>query len=336
VSTLTDLTAPYREALNPYLSAGWEGVLPLPPKSKFAPPKGTTGAGGIDPSEETMADWVDRGGNIALRLPKNVIGLDVDSYGNKVGQSTIESLSNKLGDLPATWTSSRHSDLANGRTMLFTVPEIPFKSGAKDVDVLQNSHRYLTAPPSIHPTMAPYLWYAPSGSKVDGIIVPNIDDLSELPEAWVNELKLEQVETSTPAVVLGQVDSWNANLAWLPAGSLCPEEKEKVRYYINGYKTATTRHDWTVKATLSLVWSAAKGHTGIFSALDELRTHFVRLVADDRGIEVAVHEFDSIVSWSVAQVFEKNFGHSEKSDPCKNSKVRTFGKKPYKKYSNFK
>jgi hypothetical protein len=333
MNTVKDLTAPYREALNPYLSAGWEGVLPLPPKSKFAPPKGTTGSNGENPSEETMASWVDRGGNVALRLPKNVIGLDVDSYGNKVGQSTIEALTNRLGELPNTWTSSRHQDLTNGRTMLFSVPEIAFKSGAKDVDVLQNSHRYLTAPPSIHPTAAPYLWYAPNGSRVDGLIVPEIDDLPELPESWVNELKLEQpTEVTTSPVSLGQVDSWNANLSWLPGGSMCPEEKEKVRYYIAGYKTATTRHDWTTKAVLSLVWSAAKGHTGIFSGLDELRSAFVRLVAEDRGIEVAVHEFDSIVSWSVALVFDKNFGYSEKSDPCKNSKIRTFGKKPYKKW----
>jgi hypothetical protein len=343
---MLDITAPYREALSPYLAEGWTGVLPLPPVSKVAPPKGTTGLNGVDPEEDTLASYLDRGGNIALRLPKGVIGIDVDSYGEKVGQQTIQGAQERLGELPATWTSSRHARLSSGRTMLYRTPELFFKKGIKDVDVIQNHHRYLTAPPSLitvdsatgkHSTngdeIAQYKWYSPSGIEVSEMVVPNIDDLADLPASWVEYLKDESATTNNNAgISLGAVDAWDANLAWLPSGSMCSEEKEKLRYYIAGYRNAGSRHDHTVKAVLSIVWSAAKGHTGAFGALDGLRDHFIKLVASDRGLETAKHEYDSIVSWSVESVKTKNFGHSEKKDPCI-GKARVFGKKTtWKKY----
>lgn len=321
---------PYQQSLNAYLSAGWEGVLPLPPKSKFAPPKGFTGRNGSTPTEEDFMSWVERGGNVALRMPQNVIGLDVDSYGTKIGQKTIKELEARLGALPATWTSSRHENLDNGRTMLFRVPEgTKFVSGVKDVDVLQFGHRYLTAPPSIHPSGAIYYWYAPSGHKVEDLY-PEVDDIAELPQAWLEELTEKEVPEEN--VILGDVEPWDSNLSWLPGGTMCSTMKDKVSYYIKGMKTCTSRHDWTVKAVMALIYAAVKGHAGITPALDELRTRFVQEVADDRGIKVAVHEFDSIVSWAVTQIHTKNFGISSKTDPCKSMRSFTARKSGNKTY----
>lgn len=321
---------PYKEALSGYLSAGWEGVLPLPPKSKFAPPKGFTGRNGTNPTEEDFMAWVERGGNVALRMPDTIIGLDVDAYGSKIGQQTIEAMEERLGDLPATWTSSRHENLLEGRTMLFRVPAgTRFVAGVKDVDIIQSGHRYLTAPPSIHPSGAEYFWYSPSGHRVE-MTFPEVDDIPDLPAAWLKELT--EQETNESNVVLGEVAPWDSNLGWLPGGSMCSTMKDKVGFYIKGFKTCSSRHDHLVKAVMSLIYTAVKGHEGITPALDELRTRFVREVAEDRGMELAVHEFDSVVSWAVTQIHTKNFGLSSKVEPCKNIKGFTSKKVGSKTY----
>lgn len=325
-----ELVKPYQEALSGYLMAGWEGVLPLPPKSKFAPPKGFTGRSGATPTEENFSDWIDRGGNIALRLPENVIGLDIDAYGHKVGQKTFEDMQLKHGKLPETWYSSRHENTDNGRTLLFRVPdELTFISGLKDIDVIQNNHRYLTAPPSFHPSEARYVWYSPSGTPVSKLIVPEIDALEDLPDAWLELLINKETEESATPTVLSEVAAWNSNLDWLPVGVSCSTMSSKLNYYLKGFKNASSRHDYTMTAVMSLIYSASDGHGGIVSALDTLRTKFITETIEDRGMDLAVHEFNSIVSWANTQIKEKKFSYSMKSDPCKNIKRFTGYKKKY-------
>ena len=75
--------APYRNAAMLYWEAGWRCPLPLPIGAKKNPPEGFTGANGSDPSYADVHDWANNGkgdGNIALRLPDGVIGIDVDMY----------------------------------------------------------------------------------------------------------------------------------------------------------------------------------------------------------------------------------------------------------------
>src|SRR5258705_13953316 len=83
------MSGPYRVAAVLYFEAGWPGPLPLPVQAKREPPPGYTGAEGIYPSRADVQDWADNGkghGNIALRLPDDVIGVDVDMYDGKQGR----------------------------------------------------------------------------------------------------------------------------------------------------------------------------------------------------------------------------------------------------------
>ena len=334
--------SPFTVSVNGYLSAGWDFLLPLPEGAKFPPPKGYTGRSAAVPTEEDLAAWGERGGNIAIRLPETVIGIDVDNYSGKVGGRTISEVEEKAGmAFPPTWTSSRHEDLSAGRTMLYTIPAgTTLISGLKDVDVIQSGHRYLTAPPSIHPSGAAYYWTTPGGAKVEGTLVfPELDEIPELPAVLLSFFVKNEVSTENTE----DLGDWDAGLGWLPGGLMCDCLKDKSDYYKRGLKTAeTARHDFAVKAVTSMLFTAQKGHRGILPALENFRAAFVAEIHRDRGsIEMAIEEFANIVEWSSKTVASKFAGCSESSDPClssKNSKgMRSFTpkakyKKPYRRY----
>ncbi len=46
------------------------------------------------------------GGNVGLRLPECVLGIDVDAYAGKSGAATLAEAEARLGALPLTWRST--------------------------------------------------------------------------------------------------------------------------------------------------------------------------------------------------------------------------------------
>lgn len=178
---------PLGEAAQCYLEAGWTGVLPLPARQKASPPLGTTGAAGVDLSADRILELAQRNpsGNIGLRLPDDVIGIDVDAYDGKPGAATLAKLEAERGPLPPTWTSSARSSPSGVR--LFRVPP-----GHKWIDVgpgietLQRAHRYAVVPPSIHPDGGEYRWITPDGEPSETPPAPH--ELPALPESWVDHL----------------------------------------------------------------------------------------------------------------------------------------------------
>jgi hypothetical protein len=81
------------------------------------------GYAGRDVTALDISKWIERWPNamIGLRLPKGVIGLDVDMYGEKIGRQTLRSLKEKYGPLPPTWVSTSRKDGSGIR--LYRVPE---------------------------------------------------------------------------------------------------------------------------------------------------------------------------------------------------------------------
>jgi hypothetical protein len=66
-----------------YWDAGWRCILPVPAQTKTPPPEGYTGEHGIDElPAEVLAEWerTHYHDSIALRLPAEVIAIDVDHY----------------------------------------------------------------------------------------------------------------------------------------------------------------------------------------------------------------------------------------------------------------
>ena len=81
----------YGDAAQAYWDKGWVGVLPLKRGSKWPPPTGFTGYENPDPSYPDILQWSELypDGNICLRLPDSVIGIDVDAYGAKTGEAAF-------------------------------------------------------------------------------------------------------------------------------------------------------------------------------------------------------------------------------------------------------
>jgi len=176
IDTFADHAAAYR-------AAGWVGTLPLPAGQKFPPPSGYTGDGGIWPTDQDIAAWSDRYGvdfNLALRLPKNIIGIDVDAYDDKPGAAALAEAEAQWGALPATYISSAREDGVSG-IRLYRIPtglDWPNEVGP-GIETVRFGHRYVVASPSINPkTGTVYRWTAPDGSIVD---VPVLDEVPTSP-----------------------------------------------------------------------------------------------------------------------------------------------------------
>lgn len=147
------------------------------------------------PTEDEVNYWLrhPEPRNIALRLPANAIGLDIDDYDDKAGSSTIRSLEATLGPLPDTYRCSSRDDSVSG-IRVFSVPEDlgHVSDLGSGVEVCQFDYRYMVVAPSIHPSGRPYRWYGPNG---DVTAPPNLSEVTPLPEVWVSFMRQKQEST---------------------------------------------------------------------------------------------------------------------------------------------
>ena len=136
----------FAEAAEAWTAAGWSGVLPLPVSRKESPPAGFTGACGLEPDPSQIRAWVTENAyrNAALRLPCGVIGLDVDTYGDKRGDRTLARHVQAHGPLQPTWTIVNRQDGRSGTRLYRCAFEGPFRSSLDggDVDLIHRGYRY--------------------------------------------------------------------------------------------------------------------------------------------------------------------------------------------------
>ena len=145
---------PYGLAAAAYYASGWRGVLPLPPRAKHPVPVGYTGADGLTPSRADIETWVeDRPeSNVALRLPPDLIGIDVDAYGGKGGWATLIGLQAHLGVLPQTWMTTSRTDESGIRLFRLWTPGLKWPGTlGPGIDTIRHGHRYAVVWPSVHP-----------------------------------------------------------------------------------------------------------------------------------------------------------------------------------------
>jgi hypothetical protein len=188
----------YAMVARQYLQAGW-APLPLPKGAKASPPPGTTGTDGRWPTPADVDTWREQwpDGNVALRLPDTVIGIDVDDYDGKGGGDTLRSLEAGNGPLPPTWLSTSRGQGTSG-IRLYRVPagtRLPGVLGP-GIDVIQHHHRYMLVPPSVHPSGERYRIYDPTGNRA--MRPPAVDELPELPAAWIAALRAGQPAAPAP------------------------------------------------------------------------------------------------------------------------------------------
>lgn len=195
-----------------YDEMGW-APLPLPHGKKKSPPEGWTGYDAPMPSYADIEGWLTdpkhAGGNIALRLPPTIIGIDYDAY-KADGVNTMNELTARLGPLPATWRSSSKDDGASG-IYLYRVPNgsTEFGDVGKGIETIRHEHRYMVVFPSVHPEGPTYRWWAADGSVTRP---PRPDEVPLLPESWVQHLldaraaKERPKKVDTPHAAYDQLD----------------------------------------------------------------------------------------------------------------------------------
>lgn len=140
---------PYADAAADYKRRGWSPV-PLPPGCKKPPPTDWTGYAAPYASGADVHDWASNShatGNIGLRMPETVLGLDPDAYDGKPGLETMLAAVDRLGPLPPSPRSSSRPDDPVSGIRFYRVPARRRWADVlgPGVEIIHYGHRYAVA-----------------------------------------------------------------------------------------------------------------------------------------------------------------------------------------------
>lgn len=331
------MATPYELAARDYLDAGW-GPLPLPARQKSPVPTGYTGALGKAVTAEQIETWLAekvkagkllfKAGNVAIRLPKLVVGIDVDAYGEKAGEATLAAAEKQWGTLPRSWVTTSRDDGISG-IRLFRVPpdlawpgQLPQGGG---VELIRWDHRFAIVAPSIHDkTGNQYKWYTEefvNGEitlvEADGI--PTLDDIPTMPRKWVKGLTNGVKWQDRPID-----EDLNARdlQDWIAARPDPDTPCDAMRKTIDNRALALRKagddggaHDAARDAAWAVIGNAKEGHAGLKKALGELRSIFLENVKGRRADAGAARaEWARIVLRGAQKVSAE--GDLEDTDSC--------------------
>lgn len=273
---------PYGSTWSTYADYGWS-VLHLPLGEKSPPPEHTTGRFS-DPALSVFQTWANSPGNIGLRLPEGVVGIDVDAYGGKAGRETLEALETVLGALPATWTATSRDDGVSG-IRFYQVRiglEWPGQLGP-GIDVIRHDHRYAVVAPSIHPSGRPYQWFNPLGQQAPVSALCPPDGLPWLPETWVEHITRLQLKRAPEERIDGAVVVLREGRPCRAIQQLYSTHQARLSQAGRG-----GRHDAMVRGTQALV-TAGMSHEGGAQVLQWFHRDFVNMIgvhdASSRGLQ---------------------------------------------------
>jgi hypothetical protein len=291
---------------------GWTGPIPVGKKAKgryknpWVPARHGFEAVDADREEleqlartasQRMAGGTE--GILALgqRLPAGVLGIDVDAYDGKNGAATLEHWAARWGPLPDTYIVSARRDGVSG-IRLYRVPEgfYPKEIPNGGIEFLDRAHRYIVAPPSWHHTGRRYRLILPNGKRSSTNVLPLVDDIPELPQAYLEGLP--------------------ASTARAGGGEATPEQMRAfAKCYSSGPQPQAV--DWVIRSTIespdadgtrnefrnALCWAAREakgGRYGFAPAVKKIRAAAKAAYAA-RGDRLDVSDFDRLIGFAVAQ-----------------------------------
>ena len=281
------MSGPYGQAALLYYQRGWADVFPVGtdqhPLSKSPVPKGVTGydAPPIGWERIKLGTQQERFArrNLGLRMPRPVIGLDVDEYADHAGGATLAAAEAVLGKLPVTYrnTARGRGDSGHrfyrtglGRVAIPGAEEILAKAYGPNIEILHYGRRYAVAWPSLNPdnNLAPYRWYAPGGEVLDGP-PPRVIDLPLLPLAW-RDLLTAPIDSPAAQRTSGEnmraETPVEADEGWDAAGKLIRRSVAE-NHTINQLHNVLTMRNGTVNKTLggAGIWFARMANAGLMT-----------------------------------------------------------------------
>jgi hypothetical protein len=175
---------------------GWQPVWCLArTNGAYTPIPGTTGGSSPFPAVEPQPQGPHR---LAFRPPPDVVIFDVDHYDAKRGADTMDRAEEWLGELPLTYkVTSRGYDNPSGRLLFRKPADLDFtdnalaqfgdEDGHTSVEVVRTSHRFSWAPGDTnHKNGLMVTCFNPEG---DACLLPDVSELPELPQRWVDYLR---------------------------------------------------------------------------------------------------------------------------------------------------
>jgi hypothetical protein len=264
-----------------YRALGWTGTIPVARQGTKAPlAKGVTGHNGKDPDDDEVATLIQEypQANIGLRLPWDIIGIDVDAYDERKGHITMMRLAQRFGYLPVTWRSTARmpEDGVSG-IYLFRAPRDRSQAWVTDlgpgsgVEIAQYHHRFATVAPSIHnSTGRMYRWWR--GNDPASIPVPG--ELPMLPVEWGDYLLSRREYVVSMGARTEEVIAWYAKVG---PGEMCrymAGEADREAGKIRVAALLGGLHDTLVAAVTHLCMNAAEGHRGLDEALSVIEDEF--------------------------------------------------------------
>ena len=306
----------YADYAEQYSEAGFS---PIPAEGKRVLIAGYHGREAPLVSRDKLSRWRNKypDSNIAARLPRDVIGIDVDAYGAKHGDRTLEKLEDELGLLPATLVSTARHDLVSG-IRLYRIPERywsviwPGKAGP-GIDIIWHGNRYMIVWPSVHPdTNGVYLWYDQNDNgdfvtRADGI--PDFDDLPDFPRSWCDYFA--RIAHDAELADVSDTEQWVADNG---AGPMCDYMEE-----ISGsVELADNAHDNTRDGLIAICREMARGHTGGAEAVTLLRGEFIREIAGRSSSRrrTATSEWNRLLDGAVRRAATLMKDGRPSVDPC--------------------
>ena len=292
-----------------YANAGWPVPFPIPAGKKHPPAVGRTGAEGVPPTPEEAATYAEQqpNDNLGLQIPQDVVVIDVDQYNGKTGAETLAALESELGELPATWRSTRRGEDDPGGQRWYRLEHPTRFAGVAGpgIEILQHHHRYSVLPLSVVDGQM-YSWYGPQGGVVP---IPRPEDLPLLPQAWASYLSSGAKAPSGPRAGMEQTQVWYTQLVTddRPA---CVEMQSAVAKALSQIDSADgeSRHDIMTERTYELTALAGTGHPGLGWALEEAERAFDSAIGGDTN---RAGEFRRAVLGGVAK-----HGITRQTDPC--------------------
>jgi hypothetical protein len=282
----------YRGAASRYLKAGYLPV-PIPLNSKKLVLKGATGwKGTVTPEKVSEWERTRPGDNVALVLPRDLVGLDVDSY--KGATEQLAKAVQLYGALPPTMMSTSRSEGSGIR--LYRIPNGTRLKGSVDkaIEIVQHHHRYVMAKPSIHLEGRPYRWIDEASGEVLDEPWP-IDEIPDLPWGWLTAFSVTAAGESFEPADSGTVAKFISE----HTGEISPGYLGNLPARISKIAEKKCRHDTLVTAVPMALREVAAGAYPAAEGLAVIRQWWDKVMDDPTRID---SEFEKTVSWAVAQV----------------------------------